>query len=92
MNKLPSPQELDRQARIKVDRWVDLYSDEVKMMDDDYQFTMQCVKLGFQEPAYLAVDFHGRIWGFGVDNIYHPFHFEYKNKLIGYKISKKAAN
>ena len=89
---LPSPKQLDAQSRIIVDRWVDLYSDECKVMDDNYQFTMQCVKLGFQEPAYLAVDFFGRIWGKGTDNIYHPFHFEYKNKLIGYKISKKAAN
>jgi hypothetical protein len=90
---LPSPKELDAQARIHVDRWIDIESAECKELDDNYAFTKKCLKLGMEgEPAYLAIDTDGRIWGRGEDNIYHPFHFEHGHKLIGYRLCKKAAN
>jgi hypothetical protein len=89
---LPSPTQLDAQSKIKIDKWVDIFSDECKNMDDNYEFTRKCLKLGMQEPAFLATDFHGRLWGKGTDGYFYPYHFEYGKKLIGYKISKKAAN
>jgi len=89
----PSPSELDKQSKIKIDRWIDLYSEECRMLDENYNFTMKIVKmLLLKEPAFLFSDLTGRLWGKGENEIFYPFHFEYGNKLIGYKISKRAAN
>ena len=88
----PTPQELDAQSKIKIDRWIDVDSEECRDKDDNYAFTKKCIKLGFQEQAYLFTDLHGRIWGKGQDGYFYPFHFEYGKKLIGYRLSKKAAN
>jgi hypothetical protein len=63
------------------------------MLDDNYDFTMRIVKtLLLKEPAYLFTDSSGRIFGKGEDGIYYPFHTEHNGRLIGYKISKRAAN
>ena len=87
-----SPKELDSQSKIRIDRWIELDSEECRSLDDNYAFTKQCLKLGLEEPAMLAFDSSGRIWGRGVDNVFYPFHMEYKGQLIGYRLSKKAAN
>lgn len=89
---LPSPKELDAQSKIHIDKWLDVDSEEVKSMDDNYAFTKQCIRLGFVEPAFFAVDSLGRIWGRGEDNRYYPFHFNKGKELIGYRLSKKATN
>lgn len=88
----PSPAGLDAQSKIHVDRWIELYSEEWRMLDETPEFTKQIVKLGFKEPAYLFTDTNGRIWGKGEDGRYYPFHFNHGAKVIGYRITKRAAN
>ena len=92
MDSLPSPKKLDAQALIRVDRWLDVHSSECRELDTNHWLTLKFIKLGFEEPAYLAVDLDGRIWGKGVNGIYYPFHFTYFGKNIGYRLAKKAAN
>ena len=89
---LPNPKELDAQSRINIDSWVDVDSELCKEIDDNYPLTKKMLKLGFKEPAFLATDSLGRVWGKGEDQYWYPFHFEYNGKLIGYRLSKKAAN
>ena len=89
---LPDPKELDNQSPIHVDKWIDVDSSECRELDDNYSFTKKIVKLGFQEPAYLAVDKLGRIWGRGENNKFYPFHMNRGKNIIGYRISKRAAN
>lgn len=87
-----TPKELDAQSSIKIDRWVDLESEECKEMDDTYTFTKKCIRIGFED-GWMLVDSLGRIWGKGSGStIYFPFHFEFGKKLIGYRLSKQAAN
>ncbi len=87
-----TPKELDAQSPIKVERWVDIDSEECALMDNTPEFTKQILKLGFQSPAFLFLDSDGRIFGDSKDGKYYPFHFEYGKQLIGYRICKKAAN
>lgn len=88
----PSPKELDAQALIKVDAWVDLDSERWREIDDDPALTRKWLKLLMKEPAYLFTDSDGRVWGKGENGIYYPYHTEYGKKLYGVRISKKAAN
>lgn len=88
----PSPKELDAQSKIQIFKWIEFESEECKGIDDNYALTKKMIKLGFQEPAYFFTDSLGRIFGRGIDNYFYPFHFEYKGKLIGYRLSKKAVN
>jgi hypothetical protein len=92
VHTFPSPQELDQQAKIIVDKWLEVESEDCRKMDQNYFLTKRIIELGFQEPAYLMADQNGRLWGRGVDQYWYPFHFEYDGQLIGYKLSKKAAN
>jgi hypothetical protein len=92
MNILPAPKELDAQSQIVISKWVDLDSEEWRQLDDDPSFTKKIIRLGMQEPAYLATDLSGRIWGRGENGRYYPLHFENGKRLIGVRISKKAAN
>lgn len=93
MNNFPAPKELDAQSKIKIDRWVDVDSEECKELDDNYALTKKMIRmLHDKEPAYLFTDSLGRLFGKGVDGLYYPFHFESYGKLIGYRLAKKAAN
>jgi hypothetical protein len=86
-----SPQELDAQSSTKVERWIDVHSQECRDMDDTREFTLKCLKIGFED-GYMFTDSLGRIWCKGQDGRMHPFHFEYGKKLIGYRLPKTAAN
>ena len=88
----PSPVALDAQSKIHVDRWVELDSQEWRELEETPAFTKKIVALGFKEPAYLFTDMLGRIWGKGEDGLYYPFHMNKGAKVIGYRISKRAAN
>lgn len=89
----PSPPELDKQSKIKIDRWLDVDSSECRELDNNYVFTKKIIRqLYDQEPAYLFTDQNGRLWGRGENNAYYPFHFTSFGKNIGYRLSKKAAN
>lgn len=81
------PDELDAQSPVKIDRWVDLDSQEFKDLDHQYpQFTKDIIKMGICESDDL-----GRLWGKG-ENYYYPLHDEYAGKLVGYRVAKRAAN
>jgi hypothetical protein len=90
---IPAPKDLDAQSKIMIDEWIDVDSDEVRSMDDNYALTKKMIRmLHDKEPAYLFTDSLGRLFGKGEDGFYYPFHFEYGKKLIGYRLSTKAAN
>lgn len=88
----PGPKELDAQSKIKIDRWVDIDSEEWRDLDDDPGLTKRLIKIGFQKPEYFFTDSLGRIWGRGEDGFFYPFHFSSYGKNIGYRLPKKAAN
>jgi hypothetical protein len=85
-----TPKELDDQCKIKIDKWIDLYSEECRELDSDYQLTLKWFKI--LQGETLFTDRDGRLWGRGKDGYLYPFHFEYGKKLIGYRISARAAN
>lgn len=87
-----SPGELDEQSPVHIHRWVDVHSEECRMMDDDHSLTMRIMRMGFQEPPFFFTDSMGRIFGKGEGGKYYPFHMEYGNQLIGFRLPKKAAN
>lgn len=91
--KLPTPQELDAQCKVKIDRWIEIGSEEWRDLDDNPAFTKKILRLGLHhsEP-FLFTDTLGRIWGKGNDGTFYPFHFEYGNKLLGYRIAALALN
>lgn len=90
---LPTPQELDTQSKIKIDRWVEIGSEEWKDLDDNPAFTKKILRLGLHHPEpFLFTDTMGRIWGKGNDGTFYPFHFEYGKKKLGYRISALALN
>lgn len=88
----PTPKELDAQSKIRIDRWIEVDSEEWRELDDDPAFTKKCIRLGFMEPAHFFVDTLGRIWGKGEDGLYYPFYFTSFGKNIGYRMSTRAAN
>jgi hypothetical protein len=92
MNNFPSPAELDTQTKIKVNRWIEVGSEEWRMLDETPEFTKKIIALGFKEPAYLFTDANGRIWGKGEDGFFYPFHFKQGSTVIGYRLTKRAVN
>lgn len=87
-----NPEQLDAQCPVKIDRWIDIDSEEAKRIDDNRAFTKKIIKIGF-EGSYLFIDTHGRLWGKTKKcDQYSPLHIEHGNKLIGYRMSKNAAN
>jgi hypothetical protein len=93
MESVPSPQELDTQSAVKIDRWIEVGSEEWREMDDTPDFTKKILRLGLHHPEpFLFTDMLGRIWGKGEGGKFYPFHFEYGKKLIGYRISALALN
>jgi len=95
VNKL-SPDELKAQCPVKINRWIDLDSEDARMLDPDRGLTKKFLKIGM-EGGLLFIAKNGEVWGKGRDGVYFPFHFELeqegrKSKLIGYRICKKASN
>lgn len=87
-----TPKELDFQSEVKINRWIDIDSEECKLLDDNIEFTKKVLKIGFGKEPFFILDKEGRIWGKSDNGKYYPFHFEYGKQLIGYRISKKASN
>lgn len=88
-----SPEALDAQSKVKVKRWIEMGSEEWRMMDDTPDFTKKILRLGLHnDKPFLFTDALGRIWGKGNDGTFYPFHFEYNNVLIGYRISALGLN
>lgn len=87
-----TPAEFDKQSIVQIDYWIDVESEESKDKDQDRDLTKYMIKIGFED-GWMQTDSNGRIWGYdSTRNLYHPFHFEYGKKKIGYRIAKKAAN
>lgn len=81
---------LDQQSSVVIYKWIDLDSEEYKIIDDNPAFTKKCIKIGFEE-NFIIPDSLGRLWCKG-SSCYHPFHLEYGKLYYGLKISAKAAN
>ena len=87
-----TPADFDKQSPVKIDRWIDIDSEEAKAKDPDRAFAKKLLRIGFED-GWLQTDSDGRVWGFDPKrNIYYPTHFEDGKKLLGYRIAKKAAN
>ncbi len=90
MKTLPlSPTELDKQSLLKIDKWLDIDSEECKDKDPDYALTKRFLRILKDD---LFTDKLGRIWGRGEDSRFYPFHFNIGKKLYGFRVAKKAAN
>jgi hypothetical protein len=88
-----TPKELDAQNLIKIDEWVDIDSERWREVDGDPSLTKKIIRLGLEEPPFFIVDSLGRLWGKGTEpGRLYPFHTEYGKKLVGFRISKRAAN
>lgn len=92
INKLlVTPLELDIQSQVKIDKWLDLNSEECKDKDPDIALTKKWLRLGAKE-NFLFVDVLGRIWGKGDNGYYYPYHFDYGKKVYGVRLAVMAAN
>ena len=100
MNTL-TPAQLDKQSPVKIDRYIDVNSAESKLLDEYRTYTgdgcdllnVKKLLLWALDSGMLFLDSSGRIWGNkqNSDEKY-PLHFESGDKLIGYRVSKKATN
>jgi hypothetical protein len=92
INKLSAtPLELDIQSRVKIDKWLDIDSEECKDKDPDITLTKKWLRSG-AENNFLFVDTLGRIWGTGDNGYYFPYHFEYGKKVYGFRLAVMASN
>jgi hypothetical protein len=93
LNKLSlTPEELDRQSPIKIDKWLDIDSEECKDKDPDHALTKKWLKMCAKD-NFLQVDKHGRVWGKGPNQeSYFPYHFDYGKKKYGFRLALAAAN
>lgn len=72
-----TPEQLDAQSAIKIDKWVDLESEDAKLMDDNRDLTKKMLRIGFEE-GVMITDSDGRVWGHDPKGgPWFPFHFEY---------------
>lgn len=86
------PIDFEKQSPVLITRWLDVDSEEAKCLDENRALTKKMLKLGFEE-KFMILDSLGRIWGLNKETgVYFPFHFENGKELIGYRISKNAAN
>jgi len=92
MKHLPTPAELDRQAPVHVDEWVEIGSPQFQEIVGDLRSFHYILKMGLQEPAFLHVDNCGRLWGKGDGDGWFPFHDVVGGKTYGYKMSARAPN
>ena len=92
MNRLPiTHAELVKQSPVKIDKWLDIDSEECKDKDPDHALTKKWLKIGFED-KFLFTDAEGCIWGRGSEGRFFPYHFDYGKKLYGFRLSKTAAN
>lgn len=87
------PIDLDQQSPIKIDRWIDIGSEEWKELDDNPAFTKKVLRFGLED-GWLFTDSLGRVWGKPQEpnKPHFPFHFNVGKKLYGYRLPQKAAN
>jgi hypothetical protein len=87
-----TPQQLNAQCPVKIDEWIDVYSQRAREIDDMYDITIKWLKIAV-ESNMIFIDSLGRLWA-QIDQvgIYAPYHIEYGHKLVGYRVSARAAN
>ena len=87
-----SPEQLDTQSPVKIDRWIDIDSKECKMIDEFHSFFKETLTWAFNSNL-MFLDSLGRIWGNKPNSSQKfPIHFEHGKQLIGYRITKRASN
>jgi hypothetical protein len=86
-----SPSILDEQSEVKIDKWIDINSEECKDKDDNLPLTKKWLKWGIED-NFLFADRNGRVWGKGNEGKYYPYHLEYGKKLYGIRLAQVAAN
>ena len=92
IKKLPmSPEELDKQSPVKIDKWLDIDSEECRDKDPDIALTKKWLRIG-AEDGFLMVDSLGRIWGRGEKGYFFPYHFDYGKKNYGFRLAVTASN
>jgi hypothetical protein len=77
-----TPKQLDQQCPVKIDKWVDVYSEACKEIDDNHSITIKWMKIGLED-KFLHTDRDGRLWGKGEADRYYPYHLSYGGQLIG---------
>ena len=85
-----SPQQLDQQSPVKIERWLDIDSEECCAKDPDIALTKKWLRIGLED-KFLFLDTYGRVWGKGKEK-YYPYHFNIGPKNYGFRVAKKAAN
>lgn len=92
MNNHPTPKQLDAQSPVRIHRWLDIDSEECRAQDETNQNARKWLRQQM-ESGFMFLDSDGRVWCKHRDKPeYYPYHFESGSSLIGYRISKKAAN
>ena len=86
-----TPADLDKQSPIKIDKWLDIDSEECKEKDPDRALSKKWMKI-CMEDGFLFTDSLGRVWGRGETGVCFPYHFNVGKRLYGFRVSAKAAN
>jgi len=87
-----SPSELDKQSPIKIDKWLNIDSEECREKDPDHSLTKKWLRIGLED-KFLFTDSQGRLWGRGKQsNQYFPYHFNVGEKLYGFRLAATAVN
>ena len=95
--QVPSPQELEAQASIHIDEWVEIGSRRFQELFDPWSQgeLSYLLQVGMREPPFLFTDTLGRIWGhgeFGPGEVWFPLHDTVGNKNIGYILPTKVVS
>lgn len=87
------PVDLDRQSPVKIDRWLDVDSEEFKRIDPDTWVTKQLLRRGLACDA-LMTDSDGRVWSNPIDpnDKRFPLNFTEGGITYGYRIPERAHN
>lgn len=85
-----SSDDLIRNSPFTIKKWVDLYSDELKMMVNDHKAIHTMIRSMIKD-NHVYVDAHGRIWSYSFGS-YSPVHIEYGKNKYGIRLIKAASN
>jgi hypothetical protein len=86
--------EVEKKSIVKINRWVDVDSKEFKEMSSPAEIilTKKVVKAISFKDSGISTDELGRIWSKNEDGSFWPLHSEIGKEIIGFKVSKMAAN
>lgn len=81
-----TPSEFENQSPIKINKWIDIGSEEHRMLDPDYKLAISWFKM-LTKSGDLVTDSLGRIWGKSKNNNWYPYHFNIGKINYGYRQS-----